>query len=146
MIVRASMASLIVIAALAGSVRAAAPVPPPDRDPAWADACNQPPMNAAETRAFIRRLAQFVFDHHLKKTEGSPQRGMIYEYFHVSHQGQYDQFIQGEGLDTMHDGAWFAAAMVDAYRATGEPFYKEVLTRWQLPFWAAPITWFRTWR
>jgi hypothetical protein len=63
------------------------------------------------------------------------QRGMIYEYFHVARQGQHDQFIQGEGLDTMHDGAWFAVAMAGAYRATGDPFYKEVLTRWQLPFY-----------
>ena len=60
---------------------------------------------------------------------------MIYEYFHVARKGQHDQFIQGEGLDTMHDGAWFAVAMVNAYRATGDPFYKEVLTRWQLPFY-----------
>ena len=86
----------------------------------WAEAYRKPPMTADQTRAFIMRLARFVVDHHLKKAEPSPQRGMIYEYFHVARQGQYDQFIQGEGLDTMHDGAWFAAAMVNAYRATGD--------------------------
>ena len=60
---------------------------------------------------------------------------MTYEYFHVARAGQPDQFIQGEALDTMHDGAWFACAMVNAYRATGDAFYKEVLTEWQLPFY-----------
>lgn len=107
----------------------------PDRDPAWAEAHRKPPMTAAEAKAFMKRLAQFVFDNHLKKADSSPQRGMIYEYFHVSRKGQPDQFIQGEGLDTMHDGAWFAAAMVHAFRATGDPFYKEFLVRWQLPFY-----------
>jgi hypothetical protein len=106
-----------------------------DRDPAWTEAYKAPPMNAGETKAFIKQLAQYVFDHHLKKTEGSPQRGMTYEYFHVTRAGQPDQFIQGEALDTMHDGAWFAIAMVNAYRATGDPFYREIVTRWQLPFY-----------
>ena len=96
----------------------------------------QPPaMTVEETRDFMKRLAQFVFDHHLKKTSNSPQRGMIYEYFDPSRAGQFDQFVQGEALDTMHDGAWFAVAMVNAHRATGDPFYKELLTRWILPFY-----------
>ena len=107
----------------------------PDRDPAWAQACLKPPMTAGETRGFMKRLAQFVFDNHMKRDARSAQRGMIYEYFHVERKGQVDQFMQGEGLDTMHDGAWFAAAMVHAYRATGDPFYKEILTKWQLPFY-----------
>src|SRR5881394_3491387 len=83
----------------------------PDRDPAWVDAAKAPPMTAAETKALIKQLAQYVFDHHMKKAEGSPQRGMTYEYFHVAHAGQFDQFAQGEALDTMHDGAWFGIAM-----------------------------------
>ena len=107
----------------------------PDRDPAWAEAHKTRSMNADETKAFIKKLAQYVFDHHLKRTDGSPQRGMIYEYFHVARAGEDDQFIQGEALDTMHDGAWFAVAMVNAYRATGDPFYREILTTWQLPFY-----------
>src|SRR4051812_4472969 len=69
-----------------------------DRDPAWTEAQKAPPMNADETRAFMKQLAQYVFDHHLKKTEGSAQRGMTYEYFHVARAGQFDQFIQGEAL------------------------------------------------
>jgi len=107
----------------------------PDRNPAWSEAHKQPPMTAAETRDFIKRLAEFAVENHMKKAEASPQRGMIYEYFHVARRGQHDQFIQGEALDTMHDGAWFAIAMVNAFRATGDPYYKEVLTRWQLPFY-----------
>src|SRR5205823_2372839 len=70
---------------------------------------------------------------HLKR--GSEQRGMIYEYLDVERKGKPDQFVEGEALDTMHDGAWFANAMVNAYRTTGEPFYRQVLTEWQLPFY-----------
>jgi hypothetical protein len=117
------------------SAEATSTVVLPDRDPAWATAYQRPPMTADETKAFMRQLAEFVVDNHLKKADDSPQRGMVYEYFHVARKGQHDQFIQGEALDTMHDGAWFAAAMVAAYRTTGDPFYKDVLTRWQLPFY-----------
>ncbi len=103
--------------------------------PAWTRAWRgKPPMTADETRAFMKRLATYVLDHHLKRGD-SPQRGMIYEYFHVAKDGTPQQWIQGEALDTMHDGAWFAAAMVHAARATGDPFYREVLVRWQLPFY-----------
>lgn len=106
-----------------------------DRDPAWAQAHLKAPMTADETRAFMKRLAQFVFDNHMKRDTKSAQRGMIYEYFHVERKGQVDSFMQGEGLDTMHDGTWFAAALVHAHRATGDKFYKELLTQWVLPFY-----------
>ncbi|MFA6560500.1 MAG: hypothetical protein WCV00_01165 [Verrucomicrobiia bacterium] len=106
-----------------------------DRDPAWARAHLKPPMTAGETRVFMKRLAQFVFDNHMKRDAKSAHRGMIYEYFWVERRGQPDQFVQGEALDTMHDGAWFAAALVNAWRATGDPFYKEMLTQWVLPFY-----------
>jgi hypothetical protein len=103
---------------------------------AWARAAvARPPMTVAETREFMKRLAEFVLRNHLKKDENSPQRGLIYEYFWVPKKGTPQQWIEGEGLDTMHDGAWFAAAMVQAFRATGDPFYKEVLTKWQMPFY-----------
>src|SRR4051794_24065672 len=91
----------------------------------------QRPMNAEETRAFMRKLAGFVEEHHLKKDEKSAQRGMIYEYFDV----RKKQWVQGEALDTMHDGAWFGAGMVAAYQATGDEYYKQFLVRWQLPFY-----------
>ena len=103
--------------------------------PAWAKAYQKDPMTADEAKAFMKRLARFVYDNHLKKNEASPQRGMIYEYLDMNRRGQFDQFVQGEALDTMHDGAWFAAAMVNAYRATGDDFYKHVLVEWQLPFY-----------
>jgi hypothetical protein len=92
-------------------------------------------LTAAETRAFMKELAQYVFDHHLRRDERSEQRGMIYEYFDVKRKGEFDQWVQGEALDTMHDGAWFAAALVNAYRATGDRFYKDFLTQWVLPFY-----------
>jgi len=92
-------------------------------------------MTADETRVFMKRLTEYVLANHLKRDGNSPQRGIIYEYFRPAGKGQPDQWLQGEGLDTMHDGSWFAVAMVNAYRATGDPFYKEVLTRWQLPFY-----------
>ncbi len=104
-------------------------------EPAWAMAWKKGPMNAEETKAFMKRLAQFVFDSHLKKNANSPQRGMVYEYMDTTRKGQFDQFVQGEALDTMHDGAWFAAALVNAYRTTGDAFYKDFLTKWVLPFY-----------
>lgn len=105
-------------------------------EPAWTRAADRKPaMTVDEAKAFIRRLAEHVVEHHLKKDANSPQRGMIYEYFWVAKKGTPQQWIQGEALDTMHDGAWFACAMVNAYRATGDAFYKDVLTKWQLPFY-----------
>src|SRR5205823_2585358 len=83
----------------------------------------------------MKKLAQFGFEHHLKTDANSEQRGMVYEYLDISRLGQRDQFVQGEALDTMHDGAWLAAALASAYRATGDPFYKEFLTEWLLPFY-----------
>ncbi|MCX5684621.1 MAG: hypothetical protein NT049_13165 [Planctomycetota bacterium] len=118
---------------------AAAPCPgqTPDKNapPAWAAAAQKGPMTADETRDFMKRLAQYVFDKHLKKDEKSQQRGMVYEYVNTKRLGEFDQAIQGEALDTMHDGAWLAAALVNACRATGDPFYREFLAKWQAPFY-----------
>ena len=104
-------------------------------DAPWTKAHQRGPLTADETRAFLRELAQYVFDHHLKRDEQSPQRGMVYEYFNTKRAGQPDQWIQGEALDTMHDGAWFAAALVNAHRATGDRYYRDLLTQWVLPFY-----------
>ena len=100
------------VAGLLLLIPAVAPAAEPDWTPT---ADRKPPMTVAEARSFIRRLTQYVVDHHLNKDEQSPQRGMIYEYFWVAKQGPPQQWIQGEALDTMHDGAWFACAMVNAY-------------------------------
>src|SRR6185437_16003687 len=104
-------------------------------EPAWTKAQSAPPMTAAETRQFMSELARFVADNHMKQDSASPQRGMVYEYFHVARKGEFDQFVQGEALDTMHDGAWLAAALATAYRATGEQQYQDLLAKWELPFY-----------
>lgn len=96
--------------------------------PAW-DVEPGPPLTADETKAFMRALAGSVFEKHLKKD--SEQKGMIYEYVDIPTK----RWIQGEALDTMHDGAWFCVALAAAARATGDPFYEEFLTRWTLPFY-----------
>ncbi len=102
----------------------------------WHSAARElPPMTVPQTKAFVRRLTEFAVKHHMKTAADSPQRGMMYEYFWVDKAGTPQQWIQGEALDTMHDGAWFACAMVNAYRATGDTYYKDVLTKWQLPFY-----------
>ncbi|MEO6787869.1 MAG: hypothetical protein ABI318_17230, partial [Chthoniobacteraceae bacterium] len=92
------------------------------------------PFTADETRAFIRELCDVAVTHHMRRDD-SPQRGMMYEYVWWRKRGQPGQFIQGEALDTMHDGAWFANAMVNAHRATGDAHYKKVLVEWLLPFY-----------
>ncbi|HUU11439.1 MAG TPA: hypothetical protein VM431_13010 [Phycisphaerae bacterium] len=124
------LAAIVVVLLLAATLSAAENTPP-----AWTKACLAGPMSADETRDFMKRLARYVYDHHLKKDADSPQRGMVYEYLDTHRMGEFDQFVQGEALDTMHDGAWLAAAMVNAHRATGDGFYREFLTQWQLPFY-----------
>lgn len=105
-------------------------------EPAWTKAADtQALMSAEEAKAFMKTLAQHAVDHHMKKKEGAPQRGMMYEYVWWKKVGQPGQFVQGEALDTMHDGAWFLCAMAHAYRATGDPYYKEVIVKWQLSFY-----------
>lgn len=108
------------------------PGPPSVPVPDWKTAAaKNPPMTGVEARGFMKTLTRFVLEHHLKKDASSPQRGLIYEYWWVKQK----RWIQGEALDTMHDGAWFAAAMVNAWRATGDSFYLNVLKEWQLPFY-----------
>lgn len=41
----------------------------------------------------------------------------------VAQKGTPRLWIPGEVLDTMHDAAWFAFAMLNALHATGDPFY-----------------------
>ncbi len=106
-----------------------------DWSAAVAAAATKPPMTIAKAEAFIGRLLDFVERHHLKTAAHSEQRGMIYEYFDVQRRSQFDQWVQGEALDTMHDGAWFAIAMVNAARATGNDRYRRFLVDWQLPFY-----------
>ena len=63
-------------------------------EPAWTKAADtKKPMTAAEAKAFIRRLTQYVLDHHLRRDESSAQRGLIYEYFWVEKRGTPQQWI-----------------------------------------------------
>lgn len=104
--------------------------------PAWTRAAvERGPLSLPESRDFMRRLAEHAVKHHMKPGEDSPQRGMMYEYVWWPKRGQPGQFIQGEALDTMHDGAWFAVALCHAWRATGDPYYKDLLTERLLPFY-----------
>lgn len=121
---------VLVAIVLGGMARAA-----DEAVPAWTQSEAQPPLDEAETREFMKELARFVFENHLKTAADSPQQGMVYEYLSVPRKGEFDQFFQGEALDTMHDGAWLAAALVNAHRATGDEFYKDFLTDWTLPFY-----------
>src|SRR5688500_17818370 len=70
----------------------------------WTTAYKKGPLTAEQTRAFMKALARYVEANHIKKDARSPQRGMVYEYFDPKRKGQLDQWVQGEALDTMHDG------------------------------------------
>lgn len=108
----------------------------PSALPAWVTAHERlGPLDAEETRAFMKQLVAYIRENHLKTKPDSEQRGMIYEYFRPAKKGKVDQFVQGEGLDTMHDGAWFGAALGHAYLATGDAAYLELLEQWVLPFY-----------
>ena len=74
---------------------AAATLPAQQPEPAWIHAAEKRgAMSADETKAFMKRLAQHAVEHHMKKAEGSPQRGMMYEYLRWSRRGQPGQFIR----------------------------------------------------
>ncbi len=92
-------------------------------------------LTTEHVESFMKEMALAVEKYHLKKDPISPQRGMVYEYVDMNKIGQLGQWIQGEGLDTMHDGAWYAAAMAQAYTATEDHYYRDFLTNWQMPFY-----------
>lgn len=94
------------------------------------------PWNPARCKAFMRRLAETVENNHVKKIPKSEQFGMIYEFVDWAKRGTIpDQWIQGEVHDTMHDGAWFMSGLCNASRATGDPYYRDFLTKYPLPFY-----------
>lgn len=124
----ASFIALLLLLAVGEASRAFAVELPP------APAADAAPLSAEETRAFMKRLADYAVVNHMKRGD-SPQRGMMYEYFRPASRGKIEQYMQGEALDTMHDGSWFALALVNAYRATGDAAYKDVLVKELLPFY-----------
>jgi len=78
---------------------------------------------------FMRDLTDFVYAHHVVTDESRPVFGMTYEFWRGGRQ------IQEFGLDTMHDGAWWASAMVTAHRADPDGPYLERVQTYQVPFY-----------
>jgi hypothetical protein len=130
---RHALPALLLIA-LVAPVRAADP-PAQPWEKSVAEAAAKKPMTVAEAEEFVRKLHDYVREHHLKADPKAPQKGMVYEYFDTTRAGKHDQWVQGEALDTMHDGAWYAMAMAHAYRATGDKRYREFLKEYLLPFY-----------
>ncbi|MCX6906748.1 MAG: hypothetical protein NTY01_01760, partial [Verrucomicrobia bacterium] len=83
-----------------------------------------------ELTGFMRQLAGYVVDHHMRR-DNSPMRGKVYEFYDPATRQQG----YGGGWDTMHDGAFFANACILAYRATGDEFYLQTVRDWILPFY-----------
>jgi len=83
-----------------------------------------------ELTKFMCELAGYVVAHHMRR-DNSPMRGMVYEFYDPAAKQQG----HGGGLDSMHDGAWFANACILAYRATGDEFYLATLRDWIMPFY-----------
>lgn len=92
-------------------------------------------LKKEEVIKWMKELAEYVEKNHLKKKENSPQFGMVYEYVNTKKIGQLGQWVQGEALDTMHDGAWFTASICQAYRATGDKYYFNLLSSYLIPFY-----------
>lgn len=86
--------------------------------------------NRADVTGFMRQLAGYVLDHHLRRDD-SPMRGKVYEFYDP----QSGKQGYGGGWDTMHDGAFFANACLLAYRATRDEFYWAPVRDWILPFY-----------
>jgi hypothetical protein len=89
----------------------------------------------ADVRGFIRELVDYVRDHHIKKDRESPQNGMIYEYYDHTKPEREGGWIEGEALDSMHDGAWYSCALVQASRATNDPYYRDLVRDLPVPFY-----------
>jgi len=78
----------------------------------------------------MRDLTDFVYAHHVVQDPNRPTFGMTYEFWRDGKQ------MQEFGLDTMHDGAWWAGAMASAHRADPDGPYLDRLRTYQSPFYA----------
>lgn len=92
-------------------------------------------LTVEQVKAFMAQLPTFVEKYHLKRDSNSSQRGMTYEYVDVTKLGRLGQWSEGEGFNTMHDGARYGAALVMAYQATADAHYKDYIVTWQIPFY-----------
>ncbi|MCY2969659.1 MAG: hypothetical protein NTZ30_03200, partial [Planctomycetota bacterium] len=64
-------------------------------------------LSKEDTRLFMKKLATFVAEKHMRTSKETMQHGMTYEYRDMRKEKAPACFVQGEALDTMHDGAWF---------------------------------------
>ncbi len=84
-------------------------------------------------RRFMADMADFVYEHHVVRQTDAYTFGMTYEFFRDGRK------LQAFGLDTMHDGAWFASAMMTAHRADPAGRYLERTQQFQVPFYVNVI-------
>src|SRR5262245_46394650 len=90
----------------------------------------------SDATAFLTVLADYVERWHLQK-DASPQRGTVHEFVVTSrlkgehlpdvNPGQWGQWVQCVGGDTIHAAAWYAIGMIHAWRATGDERYRRVV-------------------
>ncbi len=74
-------------------------------------------------------LREFVYKHHAVTDTDRRIYGMIYEFYEDGKQ------IQGMGLDSMHDGAWFVEALLAAELIHPEGKHLEKAQTYQIPFY-----------
>lgn len=79
--------------------------------------------------ASMRELTDYVYAHHVVRDPRRPIYGMTYEFFKDGRQ------TQDFPLDSMHDGAWFANAMITAQRADPAGNYLPRALKYQVPFY-----------
>ncbi len=80
---------------------------------------------------FMDELIAYVDAHHVVRDANAVTYGMNYEFCDP----RTGRKIQDFGLDTMHDGAWFANGLLAAHRARPEGGYLRRLLRYELPFY-----------
>jgi hypothetical protein len=83
----------------------------------------------------MEEVVGFVYAHHVVKDEDDKTYGMTYEFYDV----KQDRKVQAFGLDSMHDGGWFAAAMATAERIYPKGRFLERALKYQVPFYANMI-------
>jgi len=115
-------------------VIAAFSVPLPAHGSGAPEICDRtaiPPLTEEECSSYVGRAVEYITRHHLVKDPNCPQFGMVYEYYTPAN-GRWEE---GEGLDTMHDGAWWMDALAHLYRATGDAKYLEWIKKYSIPFY-----------
>ncbi len=96
-----------------------------------------------EAASFLSAMADDVERWHLKSDPKSEQTGTLNEFvirtklkgdrLPETDQGQWGQWVQASLGDTYHSGAYYTAAMVQAWRATGDERYRKAAGTQMLP-------------